>query len=930
MKMITAFRTERIRKYIQSYYFRYSVFFLLLFGTAFFSFFAKGKTVIWRTDGFTQHYPALLYLKMWAEQLLSNLKSGNFEIPMWDMKLGEGSDFLTVFSFRPLYLISLFWKRENLESFFWFRLFVSMYASGMSFTCFCGKWKEKDDAMLFASLLYVYSGYILCYAFKHAFFIEASVCFPLLLAGAEKLLRKESPALFLTTVCYLAVSYFYLLYMLSLFCGMYVLIRFFYTDPDRSVRHCLRLLGKFASAYLCGLGLAGFSLLPNLLLVLESGRTGDVSGRTIPLFYDLKYYITLFTSVSGIESVGEYGYCLVSALALLLVMKLCVEKGGHRQRQFQIAGLAGLVLCCFPAGAALANGMAAVTNRWFFVLAFGGALVVAFEFPSIKKMDGSTFVRLYLVVQVYVILCLCLHFLFGTGVYFVSFLFLYLMLAYLEMKYRICASVWGKWIFGFVFILEIGVNAYSFYNLNEENIIGQYLDAGELEQLTKENAADAVKDIQDESVYRTDAVEGNALAPYLNRNYGLRNHCNGISTYFSYAPADLLRTVKELGVSQRFNDFAISSYDQRTALDTLSCVKYLTAGDKKNRYVPYGFEKVKKSGNHLIYENKNALPLFYAYGQVIPKDVYDQLSVNEKEQAMLQGAVTDSSFVPACRPVFCDSVVASHQEVFRRMQRQIGKQCDPDHGAVRVEKGQTTVRIRLPEHSSGELYIRLEDAAYEDIALADYLSDGPGIRSYLKDVRSVSGHFGVIRAGMDGISKTAYILGKGQQYYKGVNDYLINLGYVEGGQDVVTLCFRNNGTFRFSGLSVIVQPMDPYAAQVKALQADVSEIAVKGNTIRGCVRLEEKKILCIAVPYLKGWKAYVDGEACEIRVVNGRYMGLELTEGEHCVRLHYETPGLKAGALISIVFTICIVFHGTGALPVVLAGGSRKRKRGVP
>ncbi len=244
----------------KKFYLMYTGLFITFFGVAFFSFFSKGKSVVWRTDGFTQHYPALLYLKSWAGQLLSNIRAGKFEIPMWSMRIGEGSDFLTVFNFRPLYLLSLFWKREHLEQFFWVRLFISMYMAGITFSCYCSAFKKKDYAVLFASLVYVYAGYILCYSFKHSFFIEASIFFPLLLLGAEKILRGERQAVFLLSVGYLAASYFYMLYMLSFFCGCYVLIRFFSRAKDGRSNRFSACWQNFAGYMSAGWRLPGLRL----------------------------------------------------------------------------------------------------------------------------------------------------------------------------------------------------------------------------------------------------------------------------------------------------------------------------------------------------------------------------------------------------------------------------------------------------------------------------------------------------------------------------------------------------------------------------------------------------------------------------------------------------------------------------------------------
>lgn len=46
------------------------------------------------------------------------------------------------------------------------------------------------------------------------------------------------------------------------------------------------------------------------------------------------------------------------------------------------------------------------------------------------------------------------------------------------------------------------------------------------------------------------------------------------------------------------------------------------------------------------------------------------------------------------------------------------------------------------------------------------------------------------------------------------------------------------------------------------------------NTIQGNINLKKDKILCLAVPYSKGWKATVDGKEQELLQANTMYMGV--------------------------------------------------------
>ena len=72
------------------------------------------------------------------------------------------------------------------------------------------------------------------------------------------------------------------------------------------------------------------------------------------------------------------------------------------------------------------------------------------------------------------------------------------------------------------------------------------------------------------------------------------------------------------------------------------------------------------------------------------------------------------------------------------------------------------------------------------------------------------------------------------------------------------------------------------------------------------VRFSEDRIVCIAVPYSRGWRATVDGEPAKIYKMNDLFMGVEVSKGTHSLTLKYCTEGLKCGVFISL-FTLLLM-----------------------
>ena len=103
--------------------------------------------------------------------------------------------------------------------------------------------------------------------------------------------------------------------------------------------------------------------------------------------------------------------------------------------------------------------------------------------------------------------------------------------------------------------------------------------------------------------------------------------------------------------------------------------------------------------------------------------------------------------------------------------------------------------------------------------------------------------------------------------------------------------------------------MNQYNQQVSLLKENIlQDVSIKTNKISGNISLNKKKILCLSIPYSKGWTAYVDGKKTEILQANTMLMALPLSEGSHSVVLKYYTPGLKAGIIISLIgLVLCII-----------------------
>lgn len=87
------------------------------------------------------------------------------------------------------------------------------------------------------------------------------------------------------------------------------------------------------------------------------------------------------------------------------------------------------------------------------------------------------------------------------------------------------------------------------------------------------------------------------------------------------------------------------------------------------------------------------------------------------------------------------------------------------------------------------------------------------------------------------------------------------------------------------------------------------DFSIDKHGFTSTVALDKENYVFYAVPYEKGWTAYVDGKKVDIEKVNVGFMAVLVGEGEHTVRFEYMTPGLEMGLIITIVGFLLLVIY---------------------
>ena len=134
-----------------------------------------------------------------------------------------------------------------------------------------------------------------------------------------------------------------------------------------------------------------------------------------------------------------------------------------------------------------------------------------------------------------------------------------------------------------------------------------------------------------------------------------------------------------------------------------------------------------------------------------------------------------------------------------------------------------------------------------------------------------------------------------------------NLGYSKK-YNSCRIYFPQKGKVKTRKIYLYKNPMSTYVKDWSRLNKNVfTEFKIETNRCEGTVDLTDNSLIHLALPYNKGWKAYVDGKETKILRANYMYMALPVQRGKHRVLLDYSTPLMKEGAVISLATFLILV-----------------------
>ena len=216
--------------------------------------FGDASLAFW--DANSQYVDFLSYLK----DVLEGRQSWTYS---FSRTLGGGTlTLLGYYLFSPFNLLVLFFEKAQMAEAFTLIYVIKLCFAGVTCRYYLKRYAQKSAVLLGCSTAYALCAYCFAYGFN-IMWLDAVIALPLMAAGLDRVLKGQSPLLYLLSLFYGLISCYYTGYML---CGFSVIYFFSFWMSDRN----WKIMFRYLTASVLAAGLAAAVLVPVFVALGDS------------------------------------------------------------------------------------------------------------------------------------------------------------------------------------------------------------------------------------------------------------------------------------------------------------------------------------------------------------------------------------------------------------------------------------------------------------------------------------------------------------------------------------------------------------------------------------------------------------------------------------------------------------------------------------
>ncbi|MCL2016710.1 MAG: YfhO family protein [Defluviitaleaceae bacterium] len=878
-------------------YFLYTILFAAIFAVGYSPFWQNDRTFIWRNDGVWTWYPDVHSTGRFFREIIRNAMQGDFNIALFDFRLGFGADVLSnifIINTGVVHLLTTFVPARYTEQFMNFFTVGMLYLSGVTFIHFALYMKQKGYAAIIGALAYTFNGWVFFWLPRHTnMFTYPLLYLPLMIEGLERTITGKKPYLLIISTFLMALSGFYFLYMILMFFMPYAIIRIHQLYPQNYIKNLFGRAGISAVYTIWGIVMAAITFLPAVLFMLDGSR-GQFNLRSehfIPST-NIDHYINFFMNLAGGLATS---ILLFPAIVIIAILWLIFD-GNKDTKKDRIHWLVLVVLLAImrlvPFGNLVMNGFVYSSNRWSFILAFIFSFVITMSLPYIYRLKDRMFnVSIFVILAFYAYNAIFVE-RFRNVYFFAPIVMLAVILAILTFVPAPQIQIWKKSVkFEYkklllvaVICANLAINAYLWFQDGLGHYANQFMRSGTTTELHVP-MPDYL--LNQDRFFRIDVQGAQGNTPLVRDFFGMTSN-------LSITNPNVLEFLNYLESFYTQLSFFINTWGAQSTINAITSVDYFaTTLSPNSRWVriPYGFENPEHLDHFNVFKNQHFLPFGFTYQNVVSFEDFTMLNPVQMQETMLQAIVLHERNTTGTTNITVNNIpfeIAEYENVTWQ------------NGILNVASNNSSITLTFDDVTYSEVYVRFTNFT----------------------PRNRLGGTNVLFESSLGNIRRGVVFENSQFHYANQNNnHTTNLGFSEGVTNSVTITFENAGNFTLDNIEILALPMHNFAAQTAALREhtltnlNLHERGLPGltNRITGEITLPDSRYLFLSIPYSAGWRAYVNGQPAELLQANIAFMALELDAGHHEIELRYRTPGIRVGFILSLlgiaVFVLLIKFY---------------------
>lgn len=932
---------------LRKLYLEYTVMFIFLAACIFGTYLVTGHTFILSKDALNQHLPLLVKYRAALIEFLHHPSRLTF----WSWQMGLGTDTFQVYSYYTIgdvfaYLALLF-PAAKMTMAYQVIAMVRMYCVGLAFVYFAQHFNFRNHVILIGTVAYTVNAFLLYAAVAQPFFTTPFIIFPLIVVQIERVLKGGSAWPLTGVFTWMLVSNYYLAFVLGIGALAYLVLRVL--THYRTNLDYLRTLGKLSFATVTSLLLAAVLLVPEIIAVTNSTRTGAQFANGLKV-YPLYYYLFLPKQlING----GQWYFMYWTALGMVSIGFLALVYIYSRPKKYPLLTISlglSLIMLLIPAVGAFFNGMMSASNRWTLLIYLPLAMAVCILAQDAPQLSRYTLWILNVATIIYLAVLIATFYFANNDDIFMPVLFLIISLMALWLINFHKTRFPDRWLLAIV-LLNAGFNAIYAAFPYKGDFTDKMLSRGEYQAITANRYGRLDQGLSRTPSYRVSTISQNQIIAGPNLDNDLTSGLHNIDSYYSLQNKYLGEFNTSLQNNQYQANIPIRQADDRTVMNNFFGVRYLfvqsnganatklPAGyflDKTSQPIinyDVGQPSSATSKDQLIpiqterYKTNNAFPLLYWQDRYISHARYQQLSPTEKERALASGVVVNG-------PTTGMRAAKLHRTVIPLKSTLVSNRFNTINPAkLKYIDSDEKYQLQFPQMQSksfrqrvrgSELHIEFSKIKYTPFTMKEQIdhdmhhrqamANNPGSVFNERFNKYRYWRYHVLNGSPD-ISfqlnyssrfGTASVIQAKQNVlslFKHVTNGTLNIGYYDGNlPQKLTFKPSKLGNYELK-YRVVAEKLDGnYTREVRNIQRHaLTDLQFSRNQVSGRITTPRAGVLTSSIPYSSGWHVTVNGHAAKTVHTNQAFLGVYLPRGTHRVVFTYQTPCLRTGAMISLV-----------------------------